>query len=706
MASSVLARTLFNTALKRVIKDATNIKNAASKVDTKSRIGVKGAPAYKTGVGEKKFNKTLENFSDLYKKTDGDQSVLFKNALDKIDPNIWHSFRANSKKRKLLNNKDTSRIQKLNQQTSYPQNYAGPRTLKDKRRNTILNAWNLITKGAPKIKGLPLFPKQSLGGGPFGNPSTNKMLLNMQQENPLTFPFQNIGSSQTNKLIRKLRNVDPPRPGYSGHSALKRPTYMDDINSTKAEAYLRELIPNYAELGNMTGAEKKIAKQYISELWRSREGFRTGMHSLDAHNFLKFLRKQDFLNPRSKEYFGASKEYEDYVLTRLAQPKGKDLAHDVATLNPAGKSDAPPFSGGEIGRTQFLNPNINSSSQRTKESQGLKSLLSNKKDLAKIDQKMINQNIRTTLVNPDEVYTDEELLKFYLNQDKIKQKFKNVDIEDYLSEGYYPMGGWKELGFNKGGKVDGYAAGGIGRIGIKLLAKLAKKLSPKEMKMLTGSAFKGTNPSKSLAKKREANLMKKLDDNYNWRNVKSKVPGPTDMTRRGFIKGASALAASTVAPKGILNIASKGVKNLPRFSVAGRPLAGSFSNAFSRAPFLASGPLSKALIAKAAKAAKLGLLKPLKPGRKKEFPYLDPDNDAFIVSGQSEHPVTGTPQLNKFGRYQLKSTINDTLGSDDSLFRKYSVYDWWDDITETIREKPKFKYVKDSKGNTIMKEVK
>ena len=629
MASSVLARTLFNTALKRVIKDATNIKNAASKVDTKSRIGVKGAPSYKTGVGEKKFNKALENFSDLYRKTDGDQSVLFKNALDKIDPNIWGSFRANSKKRKLLNNKDTSRIEKLNQQTKSLKNYERQRSLKDKRRNTILNAWNLITKGAPKIKGLPLFPKQSLGGGPFGNPSTNKMLLNMQQENPLTFPFQNIGSSQTNKLIRKLRNVDPPRPGYSGHSALKRPTYMDDINSTKADAYLRELIPNYAELGNMTGAEKKIAKQYISELWRSREGFRTGMHSLDAHNFLKFLRKQDFLNPRSKEYFGASKEYEDYVLTRLAQPKGKDLAHDVATLNPAGKSDAPPFSGGEIGRTQFLDPNINSSSQKTKESQGLKSLLSNKKDLAKIDQEMIDQNIRTTLVNPDEVYTDEELLKFYLNQDKIKQKFKNVDInvdiENYLSEGYYPMGGWKELGFNKGGKVDGYAAGGIGRIGIKLLAKLAKKLSPKEMKMLTGSAFKGTNPSKSLAKKREANLMKKLDGNYNWRNVKSKVLGPRSSVDR-------------------MN--------------------------------------------------------------DKQYPYLDPDNDAFIVSGQSEHPITGTPQLNKFGRYQLKSTIDDTLGSDDSLFRKYSVYDWWDDITETIRERPKFKYVKDSKGNIIMKEVK
>ena len=227
-----------------------------------------------------------------------------------------------------------------------------------------------------------------------------------------------------------------------------------------------------------------------------------------------------------------------------------------------------------------------------------------------IDPKQLLQFLK--YIQKDQPYglTKKGNSRYLPNQDYIKRLLRGEE---------------KEFNFARGGKVDGYAAGGIGRIGIKLLAKLAKKLSPKEMKMLTGSAFKGTNPSKSLAKKREANLMKKLDGNYNRRNVKSKVPGPRSSVDR-------------------MN--------------------------------------------------------------DKQYPYLDPDNDAFIVSGQSEHPVTGTPQLNKFGRYQLKSTINDTLGSDDSLFRKYSVYDWWDDITETIRERPKFKYVKDSKGNTIMKEVK
>ena len=37
---------------------------------------------------------------------------------------------------------------------------------------------------------------------------------------------------------------------------------------------------------------------------------------------------------------------------------------------------------------------------------------------------------------------------------------------------------------------------------------------------------------------------------------------------------------------------------------------------------------------------------------------------------------------------------------------KYAVYDWWDDVLKQMRKKPKFKYVKDDKGNVIMKKIK
>ena len=341
------------------------------------------------------------------------------------------------------------------------------------------------------------------------------MLQRMQQnwDKDYAFPFKNLGSAKTDKLIRKLRNVDKPRAGYSGHSALPRPKYVEDLNSNQAEAYVRVILPDYiGPVKNVPGeinlGSDKVAGQYISELWRSRsDAFKTGINSIDAHNFLKFLRRQGFLNPKSSKYFKLQPEYQNYFLTRLAQPKGKDLAHDVSTLNPEGISDAMPFSGGEIGRTQFLDPSINLRTQPRLEAKGLKSLLSNKKNLAKIDQDMMNQNIRTTLVNPDEVYTDEELLKFYLNRNKIKQKF-GLDIEDVLSEGYYPMGGWKDFGFSKGGKMPSYAAGGIGRLGAKLLQKLVGKLSKKELQMILDTSFKGTKPLMSQAKKRQHKLIK------------------------------------------------------------------------------------------------------------------------------------------------------------------------------------------------------
>jgi len=46
------------------------------------------------------------------------------------------------------------------------------------------------------------------------------------------------------------------------------------------------------------------------------------------------------------------------------------------------------------------------------------------------------------------------------------------------------------------------------------------------------------------------------------------------------------------------------------------------------------------------------------------------------------------------------------INPDKMSLGKYSVYDWWDDVLQQMRKKPKFKYVKDDKGNVIMKKVK
>ena len=159
--------------------------------------------------------------------------------------------------------------------------------------------------------------------------------------------------------------------------------------------------------------------------------------------------------------------------------------------------------------------------------------------------------------------------------------------------------------------------------------------------------FKGTNPSKSLAKKREANLIKKLGaDKYRWRNVKSEVPGPQ-------------------------------ASNVVKF-----PSAGALEDIYR------SGRLAD-------RKWEQEMLKKLKLAENTElkYPFLNPENNAFIVTG----PRTS------LGRYQM-SGIMDTEAA--SPVSKYAVYDWWDDILKQMRKKPKFKYVKDDKGNTIMKKVK
>ena len=87
--------------------------------------------------------------------------------------------------------------------------------------------------------------------------------------------------------------------------------------------------------------------------------------------------------------------------------------------------------------------------------------------------------------------------------------------------------------FSKGGKMPSYAAGGIGRLGTKLLQKLIGKLSNKELQMILDASFKGTKPLMSPAKIRQEKLLRKLGpDRYRWRNVKSEVPGPKTSLQR------------------------------------------------------------------------------------------------------------------------------------------------------------------------------
>jgi hypothetical protein len=197
------------------------------------------------------------------------------------------------------------------------------------------------------------------------------------------------------------------------------------------------------------------------------------------------------------------------------------LAHDVPDLVPEGSARFPtqettPFAGGEAGKTQYLEPDINLKVQPELEQQYIGALADENFDLMKkIDQEMLDKNIRSTIVNPNEAFSDDELVKLFLNRKKIKQKF-GLDIEDFLSEGIYTPGGTARIGWGSGGLV-------------KLLNKL--KLTKKQKDLILKTAYSPKRkPSTGPKLTRERRVEQKIRDLYGkekrWKYVKSKVPGP------------------------------------------------------------------------------------------------------------------------------------------------------------------------------------
>jgi hypothetical protein len=263
-------------------------------------------------------------------------------------------------------------------------------------------------------------------------------------------------------------------------------------------------VPNY------TGEEElgKEARQYLVDIFRSRPSdFRTGDYKKDATKFLTFLRRQDFFDPKSDYYFKNTREFRDYSLTRKQPPgevkefrRGLDLSHDQPTLVPGGESkkfptqEYLPWTGGEIGRTHYLPRDINRSIQTSLEMKAIDAIKKkNWKTLIQLDKQMISRNIRTTVRDP---ITGEE----------------------------FPMGGWKDFGYNKGGVVNGYAAGGIGKLGINILQKLAKKMPEDDFLKVMETLWKGVDPKRSGRYRSWAK--NRWSPGYKWPYQKSRIKGP------------------------------------------------------------------------------------------------------------------------------------------------------------------------------------
>ena len=226
-----------------------------------------------------------------------------------------------------------------------------------------------------------------------------------------------------------------------------------------------------------------------------------------------------------------------------------------------------------------------------------------------------------------------------------------IPIQDYIRA---LMRGDSRYNFNKGGVVNGYAAGGIGKLGINILKKLAKKMPEEDFLRVMETLWKGVDPKRSGRYKAWAK--NRWSPGYKWPYQKSRIKGPEGSPRKhGEPTPRLTSHMADLSPGERVELQSKYADDIWEYKMK----------------------------------KKLGrdLYEDL------EYPFLNPENDAFI----STAPRTG------LGRYQMRHFVDpENVGPVD----KYQVYDWWDDVLNKMRKKPKFKYVKDAKGKIVLKEVK
>ena len=452
------------------------------------------------------YNQFLRDFSLQYKRLSPKGIRLLRKGMG---DEFWAHVKLSARRKNYIDSDDTSRVaaqQDAYTKTKEIQLKMPKQKLKNQRRDALKEVWKEILDAAPKDKktGDPI-----LSGVRQLHPINTIPLL--KKKFPELFSdIENIRDGQ--KVMSNLLRADNTF-GKMNYPKFK----VKDFNPD--EKLLRNLFPKYTDNPQLVD---EIDKQYMVDIWRSRTSdFRTGDFNKDVPNFLTWLRKQEFFNPRNeKTYFRSKGEYDDYALMRENQPKGMHLAHDVPTLNPEGYKSFPrgstPFSGGEASKTQYLEPTLNLKTQPKLEQQYIGALADEDFNLMKkIDQEMLDKNIRSTIVNPNEALSDEELVQLFLNRNKIKQKF-GVDFKDYLSKGVYTPGGTSGIGFSSGGLV-------------KLLNKL--KLTKKQRDLIMKTAYSphrkpGTGPKLT----RERRIEKKIRDLYGkekrWKYVKSTVPGP------------------------------------------------------------------------------------------------------------------------------------------------------------------------------------
>ena len=408
----------------------------------------KNPASFSTAVGKDYYNKFIKDFSKIYKNADQKGIATLRAGMGK---HFWERSRETAKGKNLITPKDTDRVYKqtgvfLGEHQPHLQKlYQPKRELRQEKREAIQSVWDDIVKSAAKDKdGLPI-----LSGKKDFYPINTIPALKEKFPNL----FSNIKNDKSGQ--QKIYRLGDPS---AVDKKLQYPKFRKTSENIDEQTMYRQ-VPAY------TGEEKlgKEARQYLVDIFRSRPSdFRTGDYKKDATKFLTFLRQQDFFDPKSAYYFKNTREFRDYYLTRK-QPlgevkdfrRGLDLSHDQPTLIPGGEArrfptqEYLPWTGGEIGKTHYLPRDINRSIQTSLEMKAIDAIKKkNWKKLIQLDKQMMSRNIRTTVSDP---ITGEE----------------------------FPMGGWKDFGFNKGGSVEHFQAGGLASLLEKNCSRRSQGRSPR-----------------------------------------------------------------------------------------------------------------------------------------------------------------------------------------------------------------------------------
>ena len=106
---------------------------------------------------------------------------------------------------------------------------------------------------------------------------------------------------------------------------------------------------------------------------------------------------------------------------------------------------------------------------------------------------------------------------------RIREALREMREKEMTSQYMDEFGFPRYFGFNKGGVVDSFMGGGIARLGIKMLERLAKKMPEEDFLKLTETLWSGVDPKKSG--RYRAWAKNRWSPGYRWPYQKSRVRG-------------------------------------------------------------------------------------------------------------------------------------------------------------------------------------